>query len=57
MMKTFDLNFVRIEHKTYNFSIVADNEESAIAQAELMMESSDFDWDDYEINHAEEFWL
>lgn len=56
-MKTFDLSFVRIEHKTYSFSIVADNEDSAIAQAELMMEDPDFDWDDYQVNHAEEFWL
>ena len=56
-MKTFNLSFVRVEHQTFNFSIVADNEEAAIAQAELMMESPDFDWDDYEVNHAEEFWL
>ena len=56
-MKTFDLNFVRIEHKTYNFSIVADNEEAAIAEAEMLMQEPDFDWDEYEINHAEEFWL
>ena len=56
-MKTYNLSFVRIEHKTYSFSIVADNEDSAIAQAELMMEQPEFDWDDYEINHAEEFWL
>ena len=57
MMKTFNLSFVRVEHQTFNFSIVADNEEAAIAEAELMMESPDFNWDDYEVNHAEEFWL
>ena len=56
-MKQFDLNFTRIEHNVYSFAIVADNEESAIAKAELMMESPDFDWDDYETVHAEEFWL
>ena len=54
-MKTFNLKFVRIEHKVYDFNIVADNEESAIAEAELMMEQPEFDWDDYEVVHAEEF--
>ena len=54
-MKSFNLKFVRIEHQVFNFDIIADNEESAIAEAELMMEQDDFDWDNYEVVHAEEF--
>lgn len=54
-MKNYNLKFVRIEHKVFDFNIVADNEESAIAEAELMMEQPDFDWDDYDVVHAEEF--
>lgn len=56
-MQRFNLKFTRIEHQVFNFYIVADNEESAIAEAELMMEHPDFDWLDYEVAHAEEFWL
>ena len=55
-MKTFNLKFVRIEHQVFDFNIVADNEDAAIAQAELIMESPDFDWDNYDVVHAEEFW-
>ena len=55
-MKNFNLKFVRIEHQVFDFNIVADNEESAIAQAELLMEQPNFDWLDYEVVHAEEFW-
>lgn len=55
-MKTFNLKFVRIEHQVYSFTIESDNEDSAIAEAELMMERPDFDWDNYEVVHAEEFW-
>ena len=55
-MKNFNIKFVRIEHQVFDFNIVADNEESAIAEAELLMEQPDFDWDGYEVVHAEEFW-
>ena len=55
-MKTFNLKFVRIEHQVFDFNIVADNEDAAIAEAELMMEQDDFDWNNYDVVHAEEFW-
>jgi len=55
-MKTFNLKFVRIEHQVFTFDIVADNEDAAIAEAELIMEQDDFDWDNYDVVHAEEFW-
>lgn len=55
IMQNFNLKFVRIEHQVFDFNIMADNEESATAKAELMMEQSDFDWLDYEVVHAEEY--
>jgi hypothetical protein len=54
-MKTYDIAFARIEHNVYRFLIDAKDEDHARELAEARMESPDFDWDDCETVHAEEF--
>lgn len=56
-MKTYEITFARVEHQVWRFEIDATDEDQARELAEAHMNSPEFDWDDYEVNHAEEFWL
>lgn len=49
-MKTYAVEYVRIEHNVYRFNIVAKSED----EARKMIQDS-IDWDDYDTVHAEEY--
>lgn len=54
-MKTFSIERVRVEHQVFRFEVEAENEEDAMVQAEMFMDESEFDWDDHEVVHADEW--
>jgi len=54
-MKTYEISFARVEHNVYRFDIEAEDEEQAEELARDYMASDEFDWDDYETVHADEF--
>lgn len=56
-MPKFTISYARIEHQVYRFNVEADSEHLAKKKADEHVESDDFDWDTYDVVHAEEFIL
>ena len=54
-MAKFQVQFVRIEHNLHTFIIEADSEEDVRDLADEYISSDEFDWDDYETVHADEY--
>lgn len=54
-MKTFYIEFVRVEHQVFRFEVDAENEEAAREAAEAVVEAPDFEWDDNEVVHSDEW--
>lgn len=54
-MPKFNVAYARIEHQIYRFEVTAESEADAQMQAGTVMEADDFDWDNYEVVHADEF--
>lgn len=54
-MAKFQVQFVRIEHNVHTFYIEADSEDDVRDLADEYVNSDEFDWDDYETVHADEY--
>ena len=59
--REFNIAFVRIEHHVYNFQVDIEEDDEDLAyelakdKAEKFIDSDEFDWEDFDIVHAEEF--
>lgn len=53
--KIYEITFARVEHQVWRFEVDATDEDQARELAEAYMDSPEFDWDDYEVVHADEF--
>ena len=54
-MKRFQVQFVRIEHNVHTFYIEAESEADVRDLADEYISSGEFDWDEYETVHADEY--
>lgn len=54
-MKTYEVQWVRVEHQVYTIEVQAEDEEDAAKKAKELARSESFDSDDYEVVYADEF--
>ena len=54
-MKTYEVQWVRVEHQAYTITVKAKNKNEAQNKAVVFARSIDFDADDYEVVYADEF--
>ena len=54
-MSIYMVKLARVEHQVYTMMIEAGSEKEAESKVGEVMEADDFDWDDYEVVHADEF--
>ena len=54
-MKTYEVQWVRVEHQVYTIEVQAEDEEDAAKKAKELARSEPFDSDDYEVVYADEF--
>lgn len=56
-MPKFHISYAHIEHQVYQFDVVADSEIEAKTKADKILWDPSFDWNDYDVVHAEEFFV
>ena len=54
-MKTYEVQWVRVEHQAYTIEVQAHDKNEAHTKAVAFARSSAFDADDYEVVYADEF--
>lgn len=56
-MTTYFVTYARVEHRVYQIIVDAENDEQARQEAEEALEDPEFDWEDGDIVHADEFFV
>lgn len=56
-MPKFNVSYARIEHQVYSFDVTAESETDAKDKAIKILWNPSFDWNDYDVVHAEEFFV